>query len=133
MSCNQCEFIRTNGTRCGSPAMRNKSLCYYHVTSNRPSALPGQPGYYMPVLEDPEIIQVTLSKVLRSIVLGYLDLPRARAILHGLQLAASNIRRTNFRPRASELVTEINEALRALDETQTSSGPLMAYSSPPLP
>ena len=87
----------------------------------------------MPVLEDPEIIQVTLSKVLRSIVLGYLDLPRARAILHGLQLAASNIRRTNFRPRASELVTEINEALRALDETQTSSGPLMAYSSPPLP
>ena len=120
MSFNQCQFVRTNGTQCGSPAMRSKSLCYYHLTSNRPSALPGQPGYYLPMLEDPEIIQITLSKVLRSIVLGYVDLPRARAMLHGLQLAASNIRRANFRPRASELVTEINETLHEL-ETQTSS------------
>jgi hypothetical protein len=63
--------------------MRNKSFCYHHVTSNRPSALRGQHGYYLPLLEDPEIIQATLSKVLRSIVLGYLDLPRARTISAG--------------------------------------------------
>jgi hypothetical protein len=120
MSFNQCQFVRTNGTQCGSPAMRNKSLCYYHVTSNRPSALPGQHGYYLPILEDPEIIQVTLSKILHSIVLGCIDLPRARTMLHGLQLAASNIRRANFRPRVNDVVTEIDEALDALEETQNS-------------
>jgi hypothetical protein len=119
MSFDQCQFVRTNGTQCGSPAMRNKSFCYYHVTSNRPSALPGQHGYYLPLLEDPEVIQLTLSKVLRSIVLGYLDLPRARTMLHGLQLAATNIRRTNFRPRANDVVTEISEALCALENHGT--------------
>jgi hypothetical protein len=121
MSFNQCQFVRTNGTQCGSPAMRNRSFCYYHVTSNRPSALPGQPGYYLPILEDPEIIQITLSKLMRSIVLGYLDLPRARTLLQGLQLAASNIRRTNLRPRANDVVTEINEALQALERSQHSA------------
>lgn len=41
-------------------------------------------------------------------------------MLHGLQLAATNIRRTNFRPRANDVVTEINEALHALEQPQPS-------------
>ena len=26
-----CRYIRTNGERCGSPALTSKPFCYYHV------------------------------------------------------------------------------------------------------
>src|SRR4051812_30694629 len=26
----KCHFIRTNGTQCGSPALKEANLCYYH-------------------------------------------------------------------------------------------------------
>jgi hypothetical protein len=26
----KCQFIRTNGTQCGSPALKEAKLCYYH-------------------------------------------------------------------------------------------------------
>ena len=33
MSTEICRYIRTNGARCGSPALSGRSFCYYHVNA----------------------------------------------------------------------------------------------------
>jgi len=43
-----CRHIRINGERCGSPALRSETFCYYHIeqgrrhrrTTPRPSSVP---------------------------------------------------------------------------------------------
>ena len=37
----QCQGTKSTGARCGSPALRGKSLCYYH--SGRPRKTPRPP------------------------------------------------------------------------------------------
>ena len=32
-----CRHIHTSGSRCGSPALRGESFCYYHHTTRRPA------------------------------------------------------------------------------------------------
>lgn len=27
----KCEHIKTNGIRCGSPALRDENICYFHT------------------------------------------------------------------------------------------------------
>jgi hypothetical protein len=34
----RCRHIRTNGTQCGSPALKKKRFCYYHE-QNQPRAV----------------------------------------------------------------------------------------------
>ena len=112
----QCEFIRANGKRCGSPALRDQSLCYHHFLNNRHWVLPGQPGYRLPMLEDAETIQVTITHVMRAVILGHIDHPRARMLLHALQLAIRNIRRANFQPHYNDVVTDLTEAMNLITE-----------------
>ncbi len=112
----QCEFIRANGKRCGSPALRDKSLCYHHFLNNRHSVLPGQPGYRLPMLEDAETIQVTITHLMRAVILGHIDHPRARMLLNALQLAIRNIRRANFHPHFNDVVTDLTEAMLLMTE-----------------
>ena len=35
-----CRHIHTSGSRCGSPALRGESFCYYHHTTRRPARRP---------------------------------------------------------------------------------------------
>jgi len=112
----QCEFIRPNGRRCGSPALRGQSLCYHHFLNNRHVVLPGQPGYRLPMLEDAETIQVTITHLMRAVLLGHIDYPRARTLLHALQLAIRNIRSSNFQPHRNDLVTDVTEAMQLITD-----------------
>jgi hypothetical protein len=116
----QCEFIRANGKRCGSSALRGQSLCYHHFLNNRHSVLPGQPGYRLPMLEDAETIQVTITHLMRALILGHIDYPRARMLLHALQLAIRNIRRANFQPHYKDVVTDLTEAMHLITELKKS-------------
>jgi len=58
----QCRHTKTNGLRCGSPAMRNHSFCYYHSSlrthqRRASSAEAREQPIQLPPLEDAHAIQ----------------------------------------------------------------------------
>ena len=110
-----CRHIRTNGTRCGSPALRDKDYCFFHsrlaqhhtgfrhTAETRGYLIPGQHIQLNP-LEDRDSIQVALSVVINALATGQLDIKRATAILYGLQLASNNAVRLDLDPYPLDVV-----------------------------
>ena len=109
----RCEHVKTNGTRCGSPALRTEPYCYFHrIWRSQPERKPFQPDpngivWNLPILEDSDGIQMALQLVLDSVLSNHMDLKRASIILYGLQTAAANVRRTNLQPYAPKVSTEL--------------------------
>jgi hypothetical protein len=117
-----CRHIRINGERCGSPALRSETFCYYHVEQGRrhrrpnprssatPTVLhpmtlqdgtqrepmlaaPTEPLQLdFPPLEDRHSIQLALSLVINALAQNRIDPKSAALILYGLQVASSNAR-----------------------------------------
>ncbi len=102
-----CEHLNTSGTRCGSPAMRDHSCCFYHErmrqampttmfyeeNPNRgPLEFPVL-GFNMPTLDDLGAIQIAYMQLIHGVTSNRLDARRGRLILMSLQGAASNLRR----------------------------------------
>jgi hypothetical protein len=102
----RCQHIKTNGTQCGSPALRNQRFCYFHkkwhdqrVVINSARARRNRAALDLPVLEDADSVQVGLMQVMRLTLTGQLDSKTAGLMLYALQTASFNLRRTNFEPR----------------------------------
>lgn len=117
-----CRHIRINGERCGSPALRSETFCYYHIEVERrhrrtnlrsastPAilhpmtlqdgvqrdpmlALPAEPLQLdFPPLEDRHSIQLALSVLINALAQDRIDPKRAALIFYGLQIASSNAR-----------------------------------------
>ena len=99
----RCAYITPVGTRCGSPAMQNDKLCYYH---DRYSPKPGYRN--LPPLEDANSLQCAIQEVLEDLLAGLIDYKRAALVLYGLQTACVNLKR--MRPVArNEIVTGLEE------------------------
>jgi hypothetical protein len=124
-----CRHIHTSGSRCGSPALAGKDLCFFHqrLTESHkpfrrmdPSAFLRLYGEYVQLapLEDHASVQVALSLVVNAIGTGQLDARRATAMLYGLQLASMNL------PRRGSLTPEPRNVVRTLHETP--DGPELA-------
>ena len=66
----RCRHVRTNGTQCGSPALKAGELCYYHQ-HNRPQPvelyIDGErycdSQIVLPVFEDAHSIQTVIRQV----------------------------------------------------------------------
>jgi hypothetical protein len=80
-----CQHIKVDGTRCGSPALRQKMFCYFH---NRVRKL--HIGPLAPVLEDANAVQFALSEVLQSLQEDRIEAKKAAAMGYILQIAAYN-------------------------------------------
>ena len=109
----RCEHIKTNGTQCGSPALRSKHFCYFHkrwrdtrVVLNANRARRSRAVIDMPVLEDAESVQVTLMQIMRLILSGQVEPRTAGLLLYALQTASSNLRRTRFEPYQPNVVID---------------------------
>jgi len=109
----RCEHIKTNGTQCGSPALRGKHFCYFHkrwrdtrVVLNANRARRSRAVIDMPVLEDAESVQVTLMQIMRLILSGQVEPRTAGLLLYALQTASSNLRRTHFEPYQPRVVID---------------------------
>lgn len=87
-----CEHIKDDGERCGSPARRGQKLCHFHGRAVQPAALPGKPGYTVPVAETAESLQITVTHVIQSLVNGAIDAKTANSIFRGLTLAYNSLR-----------------------------------------
>ncbi|HTC46073.1 MAG TPA: hypothetical protein VK722_02030 [Candidatus Aquilonibacter sp.] len=101
-----CMHIMAEGVHCGSPAMRRSRFCYHHkrhheqrvavsaerVRNNR--SLP----FTLPVLEDADSIQLSLTQVMRLLAAGQIDRKTASLLLYSLQIATSNLQQLDNQP-----------------------------------
>jgi hypothetical protein len=97
----RCHYIKVNGTRCGSPALRNQKLCYFHERWHEQRVtLRGYPGeqnqVQLPVLEDANSIQMALTQVMRLVLDQKISNKEAGLLLYALQIASNNLKRTKF-------------------------------------
>jgi hypothetical protein len=99
----RCTHIKTNGTQCGSPALRGRRFCFFHRNWQgqriQLNAQPATPlSFTMPVLEDADSVQVALMQVMRLILAGQLDPKIAGLLLYALQTASLNLRQMKLEP-----------------------------------
>lgn len=109
----RCHHIKSNGVRCGSPALREEIYCYFHrIWRRQPDCIPHRPDpngalFDLPLLEDANGIQLAIQQVLQAVLANKMDLRRASTLLYGLQTAASNCKRVSFEPYAPKVTTEL--------------------------
>ena len=100
----RCHQIHLNGVRCGSPALRGQSHCYYHSVLRQKRDVPT-----IPYLEDALSVQFSLREIMQGVALGKWDTKRAALLLYALQIASSNLKRieSEFRLAKYDAITEV--------------------------
>ncbi|GAC1647316.1 MAG: hypothetical protein NVS9B15_05810 [Acidobacteriaceae bacterium] len=111
----RCQHVRTNGTRCGSPAMRRRKFCYFH------EKLRTQPATILiPTLEDANAIQMAIQQFVQAVLNGTLEHKTASLALYGLQTASSNLAHTDFEPAEEDVIIDANlNTAECEDEEET--------------
>ena len=127
----RCAHIKTNGTQCGSPALREQRLCFFHEKWQRQqitlkteqaagqaaNQIPGQtiadqtatqttdqPNFTLPLLEDADSVQVALMQVIQLMVTRQLDPKVSGLLLYALQTASLNLRHMQLQVKRPETV-----------------------------
>ena len=101
----RCQHIKTNGTQCGSPALRETTFCYYHIRYHWPEMEEIEDTAEwrktsLPSLEDADSIQVSLADVIERLIAVEIDHKAAALILYALQTASINLRQTTLVPKS---------------------------------
>lgn len=102
----RCHHIRVDGCQCGSPSLRGQRLCYFHSRYRTQ-----RPPQGLPLLEDPNSIQLMVMQVMRGLMEKSLDQKTAGLLLYALQTAVTNSRRTDFHPFAWEVIRDLHGAI----------------------
>ncbi len=98
---NRCQHVKVNGTGCGSPALRRRRLCFFHVRCQEQRARImgsqfGQARFVVPLLEDANSVQMALMQVMQLLGTGQMEHKTAALMLYALQTASCNLRNTKF-------------------------------------
>ncbi len=122
----RCQHKKMNGERCGSPAQRNQKVCYFHeqcypviVDVSTSPRFPASP-FYLPVLEDENSIQATITQVCEHLLGNRLDPKTAGVLLYAMQVATSSLNRPRHAQSRGENNDESNNESRD-DSRQTSA------------
>lgn len=112
----RCAYLKPDGSSCGSPAIKDKSFCYWHeqphlhrnpagnllldgangeqlqASTGKSAGTNGTPHiphapFEMPVLEDQLGVQLGIMRVCDLLAAGSLDPYTARVMLYGIRLA----------------------------------------------
>ncbi len=124
-----CNHVRTNGTVCQSPALRESNFCYFHQrerqrqhnlrqarTVKLSTKAPGRDdmdaeileSLALPVLEDAAAIQVAASALVRAVTSNHITERRAGLALYGLQIAAMNLPRVRLNLYDSDAIAALD-------------------------
>ncbi len=110
-----CRHIKTNGTQCEAPSLRDSQWCFFHSRLHqrhnrfRPievfsdAILRIQP-VHLNALEDHESVQVALSVVLNALASNQMEPRQASTLLYGLQIASSNLARIRSSPSPTKVI-----------------------------
>ena len=108
----RCVFVKANGLRCGSPAMRGNPFCFFH---DRWYNQPAEDTF--PPLEDGNSVQLALMQVIERLRretfrAGSLDPRLVKPLIFALKVAGQNARHTSFDGAGfrSQFVTEMPSA-----------------------
>ena len=95
-----CRHVKEDGAYCGSPALRERKYCYYHLMQRarrlrRARALRDNLPYRLEIqsLDNPYAIRDAVSDVAQALAAGQLDPRVAGKLLYAIQLASSANRR----------------------------------------
>ena len=90
----RCEHVFLNGDRCGSPKMKDHTLCYMHAKNEEAKAVKLDLG----PMEDPDSIQVAIKKLQAAVIDQTLTDKQIAQLTNLLNIGAWNvIRTTGFR------------------------------------
>jgi len=126
----RCQHIRTSGTQCGSPALRNQKFCYYHQ-ENRPQAMEfylDEESYQdgrlvMPVFEGAHSIQTVIRQVMQLILEKRISDKAAGLLLYALQIASSNLKRmSEENAQPAQVVVDLDKVAETPLELASPSG-----------
>jgi hypothetical protein len=115
---NRCQHVKVNGTQCGSPALRRRRLCFFHVRCQEQRARImgsqfGQARFVVPLLEDANSVQMALMQVMQLLGTGQMEHKTAALMLYALQTASCNLRNTEFEAEdATEVVIDRGDVHR---------------------
>ena len=110
----RCEHIKVNGTQCGSPALKEQPLCYFHQ-QNRPAPaelyIDGDrycdSTIMIPPFEDAHSIQMVLRHIVQLMLQRRIERKDAGLALYALQIASSNLKQMQAeKPRPTQVVVE---------------------------
>jgi hypothetical protein len=110
----RCQHIKTSGAQCGSPALRNEKLCYYHQHNRLAAAelyLDGDrycdSQIMIPPFEDAHSIQMVLRHVVQLMLQKRIDRKDAGLMLYALQIASGNLKQLQAeKPRPTQVVMD---------------------------
>jgi hypothetical protein len=123
----ECRHIKTSGGKCGSPALRGKPYCYFHVRLKQRAARPASPylALELPALEDRGAIQIAISEVVTALADHRIEPKRAGILLYALQIASSNARHSEeiVSSNSVEETTHSEEGEEMALEGSTIDGP----------
>jgi hypothetical protein len=97
-----CQYIRTDGRRCGSPALKTKRWCYFHYEVNRKTVT-----LDVPPLEDGNAVQLALTDLARAVADDRIPLKNAALLAYVLQTASANLKRVQLGVFTDSMVRDL--------------------------
>ncbi len=95
-----CRHVKEDGAYCGSPALRDRKYCYYHLMQRgrrlrRARALRDNLPYRLEIqsLDNPYAIRAALTDIAQALAAGQLDSRTAGKLLYAIQQVSSTNRR----------------------------------------
>lgn len=117
-----CQHIKVNGVRCASPAVRERSYCYFHQSQGDLRKIRFKNphgGFELPLLEDANAIHIAVQEVAAALIQGRIDRQLSGQLLFALQIAQSNLKFIDFEPqqlRAEDDPSQCSPVLELLME-----------------
>jgi hypothetical protein len=126
LSAARCQHIKTVGTQCGSPALRNKKYCFYHQEYRPIPVECYSEGQYatgeidLPFFEDAHSIQNVLRQVVQMVMQKRIERRTASLLLYALQIASSNLKRMELeKPQPEQVVSDLETVAQTPIEPTT--------------
>ena len=85
----ECGYIKTDGAKCGSPALRGKSHCFYHNPARASARRAIRARFFLelPLLEHPGAVQAAVREISQVLADNKVFFRPAARLLYALQFA----------------------------------------------
>jgi hypothetical protein len=111
----RCQWVRQDGTSCGSPQMKQHIYCFAHIQMAEARAL----MLRLPPPEDANAIQIGIMRIQKAMLEGTISTKMAGLLLYSMQLALTNVGKTTFgQAKDEEMVRETVDEDEAIRERQ---------------
>ena len=94
-----CRHIKSNGTRCQSPAMRRCDFCYFHAKLHESTRGPARRKLKFSPIEDTTGLKTAVIQTLNALLSKGIDAKETGLILNGIRIIAQKVDDFRSSPR----------------------------------